>query len=102
MDINTDAGFALAVLCILRVTSGGLVFFACQCSSWVWMSRSQSKRSHEDPMGGSSRQFVSDGNKLNNRCAIWRVIAHLCGVHWIVEQPGSSVFFRARDVTTAI
>lgn len=51
MDINSPEGFALAVLAVLRVKPGGMVFAAAQCSSWVWISRGASKRSLDNVLG---------------------------------------------------
>lgn len=102
MNINSDAGFALAVLCILRLVQGGLAFFACQCSSWVWMSRASTGRSPSNPTGNEAAPSVIQGNASNNRCAILCVLCHKIGAFWAVEQPGSSLFFETDDMKMAI
>lgn len=93
MDINTDEGLALAIVCVLRVVVGGLVFLACKCSSWIWMCRASTKRSHENPQGNPKAPSVIEGNKLNLRCSLLCRLAHSCLSRWVVEQPDSSLFF---------
>ena len=102
MNINTNEGFALLLLCLLRVCSGGLMIIAAQCSSWVWLSRSTSGRSTENPHGDVSKQFVRDGNLLNVRCSVVCAIAHMVGVLWVIEQPASSLFFNVEAMREVI
>ena len=102
MNIGSDEGFALAVLCVLRLVQGGLAFFACQCSSWVWMSRHSTKRSMSNPTGNCQAPSVIAGNLLNNRCALLSILCHLAGSVWVVEQPGSSLFFDTSDMKGVI
>ena len=83
---------------MLRVRPGGLIFMAAQCSSWIWMSRSSSKRSPENVLGDVSRPFVQEGNALNNRCALLCLLSRQCGSHWVIEQPSSSLFFQTEDM----
>ena len=40
---------------------------------------------------------VSEGNKLNEHMALIVCIASAIGVYWIIEQPGSSVFFKTQQ-----
>ena len=101
MDINSTEGFALAILCVLRVGVGGLVFMACQCSSWIWLSRSSTQRSAENPHGNVRRPSVVEGNSLNVRCALLCLLAHRCCSRWVVEQPDSSLFFDTDSMQTA-
>lgn len=102
MDINSDIGLALLIILALRVVLGGLIFMGPQCSSWIWMSRSISKRSASDTTGDTSRQFVADGNRLNSRCGVVCAIAHMMGVRWVIEQPGSSLFFESPPMAATI
>lgn len=102
MDINSDIGLALLIILALRVVVGGLIFMGPQCSSWIWMCRSISKRSASDTTGDTSRQFVVDGNRLNSRCGLVCAIAHMMGVHWVIEQPGSSLFFESPPMAATI
>ena len=91
-DLNTDIGLALAIVCVLRMVQGGLVFLACKCSSWVWMSRSSTQRSQDNPLGNQSAPSVIEGNMLNLHCSLLCCIAHRCLSKWVVEQPESSLF----------
>ena len=43
-DFLTINAFAAAVLAILKIRCGGVLWVAPPCSSWVWMSRSSTGR----------------------------------------------------------
>ena len=93
MDMNTDEGLALALILLFRVQPGGLLFIAAQCSSWVWISRSRTGRTKENPEGDYSKPHVAEGNALNSRTALLCTIASAIGAFWVIEQPASSLFF---------
>ena len=61
-DILTQAGFQAVVFLVLSIQEGGLLWLAPVCNSWVWLSRSITKRSQENIMGDVSRKCVQDGN----------------------------------------
>ena len=98
MDINTDEGLSIALAFLLRVRPGGLCFIGAQCSSWVWLSRSTTKRSIENPYGNTSFNRVAEGNLLNCRVAVLCMIAITCGVFFVIEQPASSLFFSTAEM----
>ncbi|CAK0832315.1 unnamed protein product [Prorocentrum cordatum] len=98
MDINADAGMALAILAILRVREHGLVFIAAQCSSWVWVSRSSTGRSKANVMGNAAAPSVIESNILNCRCAVLCLLCAAIGVYWVIEQPGTSLFFQTAEM----
>eukprot|EP00929_Paragymnodinium_shiwhaense_P057215 TRINITY_DN28631_c0_g1_i1.p1 TRINITY_DN28631_c0_g1~~TRINITY_DN28631_c0_g1_i1.p1 ORF type:complete len:312 (+),score=56.79 TRINITY_DN28631_c0_g1_i1:154-1089(+) len=93
MDILTLAGYVLFIIATLRVRRGGLIFCGPQCSSWVWVGRSTTGRSKQDPMGNLSVESVVAGNTLNARLATLLLMAFSQGVTFVVEQPVSSLFF---------
>lgn len=81
-----------AVLSILRLVPGSLVFLAPVCSSFSFMSSSQSKRFVFMPEGDENVWWVKAGNVMSCRVTL---LCHLCmalGVVFIVEQPGSERF----------
>ena len=92
MNLTTVEGLGLAVVMALRVVCGGLMFLGPQCSTWVWMSRSQTKRSQSRPLGDASSACVREGNDLNAAVALVCAIAHEMGVFWVLEQPSTSLF----------
>ena len=59
MDINTDEGLALTMLCLLRLVQGGLVFLACNCSS----------------LGLDAQESIGAFGQLSH----WGHVALLCG-----------------------
>ena len=102
MDMTTAEGMALATLLLLRVRVGGLFFNACQCSTWVWIGRAQTKRSKECIMGDSEKQSVQEANVLNKYSAVLAHIAWLLGVTWVIEQPASSLFWETPDMRNVL
>ena len=102
LDLLTPEGLATAICSLLRIVPGGLLFMGPQCSSWVWMCRSQTKRSAANPYGNLEMPAVIDGNRLNEICALLCAIASMLGVLWVIEQPGSSLFFHTKLMRTII
>ena len=102
MNCLTDDGFALLFVAICRVRAGGLFFIAPQCSSWVWLSRSSTGRSSQNPDGRTNVRCVVDGNRLNLVTSLLCMIATALGVLWIVEQPSSSLFFLTQHMRFAV
>ena len=71
---------------------GGSIWNGTQCSSFVILSRSKSKRREENGYyGDESRLFVRKGNEQMKVLSLVIAIAKLVGVDWVVEQPTSSV-----------
>ena len=102
MNLTTQAGLALAVGAVLRLMPGGLLCGGPQCSSWVWISRSSTKRSKDNPAGDVRRDSVREGNKLAVACAL---LANLCvtqSCHWLYENPVTSLFFDATPMKSAV
>ena len=95
-DICTDLGLANTLCTILRVRESGMCMMGPQCSSWVWLSRSVSKRSPGNPYGDCAVETVREGNQVNERVALICVICSMLGIKWLVEQPGSSLFFHTQ------
>ena len=90
----------LNLLC--RLCPFALVFLGPPCSSFVWLSRSVSKRSRSTPCGDEQQAFVALGN------AVARVVSNVikwCNDHhvlWIIEQPASSLFWQHPDIARAL
>ena len=51
----------------MRLKENSLVILAPPCSSWVFMSRSTSGRSIDNPLGDPNRKFVAQGNEIISR-----------------------------------
>jgi hypothetical protein len=74
MNINTPAGFALALWGLLRMRPRGLLVMAPVCSSWVFLSRSTTQRSKTAPLGSDNVTCVEEGNLMVARCALLALI----------------------------
>ena len=90
-DITTPAGFCIAVELVLRVKEGGMIHLAPPCSTFVWVNRGTSGRSRERPEGRTQIKGVALANLIAVRCVLLVLLAMARKVHWILEQPSSSV-----------
>ena len=90
-DTKCPKGFCNALHMALTVHPHSLTHWACVCSSWIWLCRSQTLRSAFYPLGDSSQGFVKDANTMVSKMVvIWLVLLmRQCLV--LLEQPGSSV-----------
>lgn len=85
----------LAVLTTLQQLHPGAIFWSAPpCSTWVWVSRSSTKRSREDVLGNESSEYIKSQNHLVTRLVYLLALADRLGVYWIIEQPQSSLMFR--------
>lgn len=87
----TRAGMRNWVGAVLHTRAGATAWFAPTCSSFVFLSRSTSGRSQENPWGNPSNAFVHDGNRLLLRVVIVALLCALVDVDWAIEQPISSI-----------
>lgn len=69
LDITTREGLAIWVAMLLRVRCGGLMTSGVQCSSWVWISRSSTKRSRDNIYGNIGKNSVRLANTMNEHQA---------------------------------
>ena len=53
---------AVALTMALRLRRGGFSILATVCSSWIFISRSQSGRSQWQPLGNRQHRFVENAN----------------------------------------
>lgn len=94
MDLLTDLGFVTAFVWACRLKRYGLTAWGTLCSSWIWVSRSVTKRSPEQVLGDISVPFVAQGNVMVSRmCLIWHIVK-MKECLYILEQPQSSLMFR--------
>lgn len=82
----------MALVLVLRIRPGGLLWLAPVCSSWVFLCLGTSKR-HKffNMLGDTDLEFVRKANIMVSRCAILIRLCFALGVHWMLEQPLSSL-----------
>jgi hypothetical protein len=83
-------GFLVAIKDVLRLHEKGLLFGGVVCSSFIWLSSSNTKRSAAKPMGDQSNSAVVMGNLLAVRFCLLVLLAISRKCYWFIEQPGSS------------
>ena len=93
MDIMTNQGMLTALtLTLALVTPWGLNWLGIVCSSWIFMSRSQTKRSMLHPLGTEeSCASVAVGNTMVARCCLLLLLTLAKRCWYVVEQPKSSL-----------
>ena len=90
-DLCSGPGFITALIFVLRLKTNGFSSWGTVCSSWIWVCRSTSQRSKENPLGDVTKEFVRIGNQMVARMALLLLVLEARGCCWILEQPASSL-----------
>ena len=92
MDFLQPLGLLLALRAAMAIHPGGVMWLAPPCSSWVWLTRHSSGRDVITE-GDLTQASIVAQNALVERVVLVLEVLHARGVHWIVEQPASSVLW---------
>ena len=99
-NILNPYGYVFLLSLVLRLGPLGVMWLAVVCSSWVWVSRSSTKRSFVKPMGEESHASVKQSNVMVSRATILIYICEALSLLWFLEQPSrkseASRFFFSR------
>ena len=91
-DINSTTGFLRALTYVIGLLPMGLLWLAPPCSSWVFMSRGSTHRTHESPLGNLAFEKVRAANMQVSRVVLLVLMAMLLhNAIWLGEQPLSSL-----------
>ncbi|CAE7829649.1 unnamed protein product [Symbiodinium sp. CCMP2592] len=92
MDINSPAGFGLAIWLILQGRPNAFFcLLAPVCSSWVLTNTGTSQRSIAFAEGNSNLAYVRAANQMTSRTVLLAVLITALGGTFMIEQPGSSL-----------
>ena len=93
-DLLSAIGFLNAVALVLRLKIGGLLWLAPFCSSFCWLSLSQTKRSPEnDYRGDQTNENVREGNRGAEVATFLFVLAWArCAEACLENPPGSKIW----------
>eukprot|EP00971_Amphidinium_carterae_P352446 6492598-Amphidinium_carterae.2 len=95
-------GVQLLVEKLALLREHALVFLSPPCCSWVWLSRSKSRRCKDSPLGDVATRFVDEGNRVAEVVSSVMLLAAKKKIHFLIEQPQSSLFFDHPLVKDAI
>jgi len=90
-NILNPYGYVFLLSLVLRLGPLGVMWLAVVCSSWVWVSRSSTKRSFVKPMGEESHVSVKQSNVMVSRATILIYICEALSLLWFLEQPSTSL-----------
>ena len=90
-------GFAHALGICLALQEHGFSWCPPPCGSWIWLSRSVTKRNHRNIGGDLSNPWVRKSNKIVDRMCLLLIVLSWRKVWWVVEQPLSSTLFRYKS-----
>ena len=94
-NLNSHWGFIHALQCMRRLRPRrGVCWLGTVCSTWVFMSRNSTMRTHLNPQGDISRTCVRNGNRQASRSALLIAICYSRLLGYFLEQPGSSMIWR--------
>ncbi len=89
-DVLTPVGLLLLLKTALELRTGGVLWAAPPCSTWVFLSRGSTLRTRTEPEGNRlSRAVVAQNALVERLCLVLEILCHR-GVHWIIEQPAGS------------
>ena len=92
MDFMTDEGIFHAIALARRLKPvTGLQTFATVCSTWVWISRSSTRRSRQNVLGNQWIDNVAKANAMVSRMCLLICFLSARFISWILEQPASSL-----------
>ena len=91
-DCLKPEGFLTMVQWVRRLHPRGACHLATVCSTWVWMCRSSTGRSEEQPLGCPPQsEVVQAANVMVARMALVLLWLQAAGQLWILEQPATSL-----------
>ena len=102
-DCLTRVGLAHWLCDLLLAGPTALIWFGTQCSSFVLMCKSVSKRSASNGwLGDTGKTFVKDGNKQMHITSLMYFVSWLIGCCPVLEQPLSSVLPKICPLSTVL
>lgn len=93
-NILTNQGFTTILKHILSIQEFGVAWFGVPCNSFIWMARSFTKRSRENPLGDTTKKVVQKANAISERVAMLLLVCVLWDVYYLIEQPVSTLLWR--------
>ena len=103
-DILLEAGFRRALSLVLRLRSGGLLWMAPVCSSWIFLNLSRTMRTKiGGPKFRGNLKYlpVRHGNLMAEMAAFLFLVATARGVHAVIENPACSMMFKYETFANA-
>ncbi|CAJ1355924.1 unnamed protein product [Effrenium voratum] len=87
MDLLSDAGFALALVTVLKSKPDEcLCVIGLDCSSFVTINAGTHCRTPITPLGAESVAHVRRGNRLASRCCLLILVMTSMNLAWLIEQ----------------
>ncbi|CAJ1418841.1 unnamed protein product [Effrenium voratum] len=87
MDLLSDAGFALALVTVLKSKPDEcLCVIGLDCSSFVTINAGTHCRTPITPLGDESVAHVRRGNRLASRCCLLILVMTSMNLAWLIEQ----------------
>ena len=97
-------GLKILLRWIVSIIPEGLVWLGVPCSTWILLSRGSTGRSALSPSGPPGRQskLVIDHNTIADIASYIILTAEVLNLHWVIEQPQSSLLFAYDSMKDAI
>jgi hypothetical protein len=97
-DLTTKDGFEAALILVLRLVIGGLLWEAPVCSSFGFANSSRCKRNELNPYGDTNYGQVRQGNLMADIAMFFMTIAWARNVDVAMENPNGSWLFKLPHV----
>jgi hypothetical protein len=102
-NILSFRGLMNCVQLLMRVRSGGLLWMAPPCASWIFISSSWHQRGPENGYRGNRRwRDVREATAIAVILSAFVMLAAVRNVFFVIEQPASSVLFNYLPLRLAL
>ena len=93
-DVLNIYGVQHMLASVVRLARGGCLWMGPPCCSWIWLTRSKSKRTATQPEGlGWRDPWVFSHNRIAATVAAFARAAHRLGIYFVIEQTRGSLLF---------
>ena len=92
----------MAVIRVLQIKPGGLLWIALECSGHVWIGRYGTGRSAATPAGDARQDRIRIANVCIGMAATLMTLAWLRGVYVVLENPPGSTISKLEPLATVL
>ena len=97
-EILFPTGFRRRCVAMRFLCDDGLTWTAPECGSWLWLTRTISKRTNANPMGDNRVSMVAEANDVSIRVAFMMLLAHVSSTCYVMEKPHASMIHLSTHV----
>jgi hypothetical protein len=98
LDFATINGFKVFMMAARKLAPFGLFWWGIECKTWVWVCRSSTGRTSQNPMGSKENPSTQEANLVMQRFVFMAQVLYWGRRAYVLEQPLSSLLFTATPI----